>query len=68
MIHDGRLLKSGLQAEDKPGFFDVPPVAGCRHPEHAAPRMLHIPAGKGYRHVCPACGAVSVLYGPEVSL
>lgn len=49
-------------------FFDIPvqkPAWAirpeCRHPEHKAPDGLHIPQGKGYRHVCPACGATDIV-------
>jgi hypothetical protein len=52
----------------KGGFFDLPKTEQCRHPEHRPPSHLVIPQGKGYKHVCPACGKVTVLLPPQVSL
>ncbi len=40
----------------------------CNHPEHKAPTMICIPAGKQYRHVCPACGAEVILRGSNVTM
>lgn len=42
----------------KSGFFDLPNNNVCNHGEHYPPTHLHIPQGKGYRHVCPSCGNV----------
>jgi hypothetical protein len=50
----------------KGGFFDLPKIEQCRHPEHNPPGHIHIPQGKGYRHVYPACGAESVLIPPQI--
>ena len=47
-----------LNSKRKSGFFDLPKREVCNHPEHGMPMYLHIPAGKGYRHVCPGCGIV----------
>lgn len=44
--------------EKESGFYDIPPQETCVHPEHDPPMHLYIPAGKGYRHVCPSCGKV----------
>lgn len=50
------------QSQDiKGGFFNLPKRYACRDPEHHAPTHIHIPAGKGYRHVCPTCGAVQTI-------
>lgn len=49
----------------KSGFFDLAPATHCQHREHAPPTHIHIPAGKGYRHVCPGCG-VSVDLFPRI--
>lgn len=43
------------------GFFDISKNDECRHAEHLPPAHLVIPEGKGYRHVCPACGKATVL-------
>lgn len=48
------------------GFFDLPRPAICNDPAHLAPSHLYIPPGRGYRHVCPACGAVQIL-APQVT-
>lgn len=44
----------------KGGFFDLPKIERCNHPEHDFPKYLCIPPGKGYTHVCPGCGAKQV--------
>lgn len=55
---------------NKGGIEDDPTWKGkdCRHPEHNPPMHLHIPPGKRYRHVCPACGRTVVVHAPEVTL
>ena len=53
-----------LLAEPAGGFFDLPVRQHCANPEHEPPGLLHIPAGKGYRHVCPGCGAVRIITSP----
>lgn len=53
---------------EKSGFFDLPKIEICTHPEHNPPTMLHIPQGKGYKHICPACGKVRILMPQQVSL
>lgn len=49
---------------NKPGFFQLPVYKTCRNPNHDVPSHLYVPAGQGYRHVCPACGHTSVIYNP----
>lgn len=46
------------------GFFDLPLNERCMNPGHNFPTHLYIPAGKGYRHVCPGCGHVTVVRNP----
>ena len=55
-------------SDKKPGFFDLPRDATCLHPQHNAPTGLYIPPGKGYRHVCPACGAAQTIIPSHVYL
>jgi hypothetical protein len=50
------------------GFFDLPKEKKCKDREHEPPKHLHIPQGKGYRHVCPTCGEETVIIPPQVSL
>ena len=50
-----------LAKPEKSGFFDLTKRYACRDPEHHAPTHIHLPAGKGYRHVCPTCGAVQTI-------
>ncbi len=50
------------------GFFDLPQAVKCKHPEHNPPSHIHIPQGKGYRHVCPACGDVAILTPSQISM
>lgn len=40
----------------------------CRHPEHSAPTGIYIPEGKGYRHVCPACGRTDIVIPDQPSM
>lgn len=52
----------------KSGFFDLPKAKKeCNHPSHEPPGNIYIPPGKGYRHVCPACGRKSILIPPQIS-
>lgn len=53
---------------ERSGFEDLPRDTRCKHDEHGPPTMLCVPEGQRYRHVCPACGAVSYLYPRGVSL
>jgi len=46
------------KGKDKSGFFDLDIPKRCNDPHHLPPSHLHIPQGKGYRHVCPSCGNV----------
>jgi hypothetical protein len=63
----------GIQAQlNKPsdkesGFFDLKAERHCESPAHNAPKLLHIPQGKGYRHVCPQCGHVQEIIPMQVS-
>lgn len=50
------------------GFFDLPKINQCMDPEHKPPMYIHIPQGKGYRHVCPSCGKVTELISQQISL
>lgn len=61
-------MDNSWQDDDKPGFFDIGPWKNCTHPEHEPPGLLHIPPGKGYRHICPGCGRKVVLYGSSVTM
>lgn len=56
-----------MNDSNKSGFFDIPEesrIQRCRDPEHNFPSMLHIPPGKGYRHVCYTCGKVTTVTNP----
>lgn len=50
------------------GFFDLPQSKICNHPEHYPPNHICIPQGKGYRHVCPSCGKVTVIVPQQFTL
>lgn len=52
--------------EKQGGFFDLPNIERCNHPEHEPPKHLYIPQGKWYKHICPNCGKVSVLVPPQI--
>ena len=54
--------------KNKGGFFDLPKQSKrCSDPSHNPPTHIHIPQGKGYRHVCPTCGNVITLIPPQIS-
>lgn len=42
--------------DNKGGFFDLDKEERCMDLSHNPPTHLCIPAGKGYKHVCPSCG------------
>ena len=48
-----------------PGWMKRPQ---CHHPEHNAPSGIYIPDGKGYRHVCPACGRTDIVIPDQPSM
>lgn len=53
----------------KSGFFDLEPTLSkkCNHPDHEPPKHLHIPQGKGYRHICSGCGKETILIPPQIT-
>lgn len=52
--------------EEKPGLFPIKQwFTYCTHPEHNVPVGVYIPHGYGYKHICPACGYVSVVFPPQ---
>lgn len=53
--------------EKQGGFFDLPKDTRCKDKSHEPPTHIHIPQGKGYRHVCPSCGKVTDLIPPQIS-
>jgi hypothetical protein len=49
------------------GFFDLPKAEKkCLHPGHKPPSHIHIPQGKGYKHVCPDCGESTTIIPPQI--
>jgi hypothetical protein len=50
-----------IEGSEKSSFFDLNKAETCLHLEHNPPMHLYIPPGKGYKHVCPNCGKVSVI-------
>lgn len=53
--------------EEKSHFEDIEPVNTCRHPSHNPPTHLHIPQGKRYVHVCPACKQRQVIQPLQIT-
>lgn len=49
------------------GFYDLPQESKCLDIEHEPPKHLHIPQGKGYKHICPSCGKITNLVPPQIS-
>lgn len=62
------LLKENDFSKKDSGFFDLPTKNECKDKEHNPPSMILIPQGKGYRHVCPSCGKVSIVIPQQISL
>jgi hypothetical protein len=52
----------------KSGMRKVETIKPCRDREHNPPNMLVVPPGHEYVHICPSCGAVSVLHASNISL
>ena len=61
------LEKQLNKSEKQGGFFDLPQDTRCKDKSHKPPTHIHIPQGKGYRHVCPSCGKVTDLIPPQIS-
>lgn len=58
-----------INIPQKGGFFDLPKEEKkCTHPDHKPPNMIHIPQGKGFRHICPACGSETIMIPQQFSL
>lgn len=49
------------------GFYDLPKHSQCKHPDHNPPSFIHIPYGKGYKHVCPSCKKVTFIEPTQIS-
>lgn len=64
-LHDKLRL---YQPESKPGFFPLPIDSYCSHPEHNVPSHLYVPAGQGYRHICPQCGYQQTVVNTPVTM
>lgn len=60
------ILPSNAEKEEESGFFDIDPKKYCDHPNHLPPNYIHIPAGKGYRHICPKCKKKTIVYSPNI--
>lgn len=56
-----------IKPEKQGGFFDLPQDTRCKDKSHESPTHIYIPQGKGYIHVCPSCGKVTVLIPPQIS-
>lgn len=54
--------------DKKSGFFDLPHQNTCKDLGHKPPTHIHIPQGKGYRHVCPKCGKITDLIPQQITL
>jgi hypothetical protein len=68
MSKQAEWLRGHLNNEEKKsGFFDLPKSNRCTHPSHEPPMHIHIPQGKGYRHVCPSCGEEAVLIPQQIT-
>lgn len=58
-----------METKEKSGFFDLPvEKKACNNPEHKVPMGICIPKGKGYKHVCPGCGEVTIVTPSQTTL
>lgn len=55
-------------SKSESGYFDLPTEVKCNDRSHNPPSHLHIPYGKGYRHVCPRCKNVIIITSPNITL
>jgi len=53
--------------EEESHFEDIEQPKLCKHPSHNPPMHLHIPFGKRYIHICPACRQRTVLQPPQLT-
>jgi hypothetical protein len=53
--------------EKKGGFYDLPKDKICNDLNHKPPMHIYIPLGKGYKHICPSCGAITNIVPPQIS-
>ena len=61
-------MKNNINSDSESGFFDLEDdIKRCTHPNHNPPSHMHIPQGKGYRHVCPGCGGVQNVIPLQIS-
>lgn len=60
-------LRKEIELNKQGGFFDLPKLNICNNPEHNPPTHIHIPQGKGYRHICPGCGKEQVIIPQQIS-
>lgn len=56
-----------LNEKERSHFEDIEKDVTCKDPGHNIPSHLHIPQGKRYVHICPACGQRSVLQPPQIT-
>lgn len=56
-----------LNEKERSHFENIQKEITCKDPDHKPPMHLHIPNGKRYIHICPACGQRSVLEPPQIS-
>lgn len=54
--------------EEESHFEDIEDVITCNHPGHNPPTHLHIPQGKRYIHICPACKQKTILQPLRIRL
>lgn len=47
--------------EKQSGFFDLDKNTICTNQQHDPPNHLLVPAGKGYKHICPGCGDIKII-------
>lgn len=63
-----RGLRQVIDDNEKSGFFDLPEDKTCRDKQHNPPGHMVIPKGKGYRHICPACGHVTLIVPSQITM
>ncbi len=51
---------------EKSGFFDLEKETNCNSTCHYPPTHIHIPKGKGYKHVCPSCKKETIIIPTQI--
>jgi hypothetical protein len=66
MNYFNKIIEDSQKKESE--FFDLPKNKQCVSPLHNPPSHIHIPQGKGYKHVCPDCKNETTIIPHQITL